>query len=96
MTEYEHVVQMLQPMLQHATANGLWLKSIHGDICVSPDEMRKKHANNELCWGPNNWELINPKDLIINIPERLEALEEELSIHNEDIIKRMGSRWNLK
>ena len=96
MTEREIAIQALQPMLYHAQTNNLWLKRIHDGECFSPMEISAKHNNNELCWGPLHWELINPQTLIINVPAKLKEIEEKLSKHNEDLIVRMGSKWNLK
>jgi hypothetical protein len=95
-TEREAAIQALQPMLHHATINGLWLKRSNDGMCFSPAEIHQKNNNNELCWGPLHWELINPQTLIINVPAKLKEIEEKLSKHNEDIIQRMGSKWNLR
>lgn len=58
----EEILKNLEPMFKRAKKEGKWFHSYIQDIIFSPKELREDQANGKYIWGPDNWELVNPKE----------------------------------
>ena len=61
------ILDSLQPMFEEARDRGLFFfhGGFHaGPIWYSPDELAELHGQGKLIWGPVNWELRAPSELV--------------------------------
>lgn len=84
----QRIIDSLEPLFQRAREKGLWFRSNYQGFHFSPKEFRERLAKGECCWGPVNWELIDPNTLLKD--EALEA--KKVREHNVEIRKRMYDR----
>ena len=54
------VLFSMEPLLERARISHKWLASRYHGIAFSPRELRDMMSRDRMCWGPNNWELIDP------------------------------------
>lgn len=80
------ILESLEPLFREATAKKLWFRCHYQGIIFTPQELRKEHAQQKFCWGPVNWELIDPKKLLKDEEKELAAIRR----HNDEIKQRMG------
>lgn len=61
-----NILESLEPLFKEAAEDGLWFyyQGIAGLMIFSPKELKAKHAEGKMIWGPSNWRLVDPsKDL---------------------------------
>lgn len=74
----DEILKNLEPLFTEAIANGKWFWNRYSDSWFSPDEMRYQHSQGKFIWGPANWELRNPEELVNRIIEKISRLQLEL------------------
>ena len=60
MTEKELVLSTLNPLIEKAEKEGMWLVSKYQSIWFSPKELREQNAKGSYLWGAVNWVLDDP------------------------------------
>ena len=83
----EEVIALLEPLIARAESEGKWLRHTYygDDVCMSPKEFRASIAEGRFIHGPVNWELIDPKSLLVDIDKEVEKMK----LHNERIWDRI-------
>lgn len=76
----------LQELYEEAKAKNLWFRSNYQGIWFSPDELKAENQCGNFRWGPVNWELRDPRDLLKDIPRIVAEAEK----HNAEILRRIG------
>jgi hypothetical protein len=68
----------LKELYDEAKQKGLWFYCYYQCMWFSPDELAKKNENNQLRWGPVNWQLRDPNELLKEIEQRIRSEKEKL------------------
>ena len=76
----------LEELILKAEREGLWLESTYQRIAFSPYELRQANSDGRFRWGPCNWDLIDPRKLLINEETELQRIR----AHNNEIRKRIS------
>lgn len=76
----------MKELIEQAEREGKWLQSIYQCINFSPAELRKAQSEGRFCWGPVNWRLIDPHELLRDTAKEMSAIQK----HNDDIVRRMS------
>ena len=85
MSDKRAILDSLEPLFTEAKAKGLFFRSNYQGFLLSPDELRKEHANGRLIWGPVNWELVDPRTKSEELKEKIKSAENELANWNRKI-----------
>lgn len=64
MDEKAEILRQLQPLFEQARREGKWFHTFYQDIWLSPDELEAAHKKGRFLWGPCNWTLRDPKELV--------------------------------
>jgi hypothetical protein len=76
----EDIIELMKPMIAEARAKGFWLCSTYQRLWFSPDQLELVMSAGKFCWGPANWQILNPidrlKEFDILISEGEKAREE--------------------
>ena len=67
----QQILSDMEPIIKSAEESGLWLFCQYQQLWFSPSELRKEHANGRFIWGPVNWEVRSPLDLLESAKTRL-------------------------
>lgn len=85
-TKTADILNSLEPLFETAKRKKLWFHCNYQDLWFSPQELRENHAEGRFIWGPQNWTLRNPQELINQIKTeikgnevRLEQLQKRIS-----------------
>lgn len=70
------ILKSLEPLFREARAKGLWFYCTYQQLWFSPDELAKEHAKGTFIWGPVNWMLRNPKELLTQLEGEIRAAQE--------------------
>ena len=73
MSEHDDILQSLEPLFRKAERECLWFRSPYQDLWFSPAELRANQANGRFIWGPENWELRDPIELVIQAARELQS-----------------------
>lgn len=79
----------MEEILQEAEKGGLWLHCFYGDLWFSPAELRKAQSEGRFCWGPVNWTLRRPEELLARKRQELSSMTNAL-MELEERINREG------
>lgn len=82
------ILQRLEPLFQEANREKKWFASTYQGMIFSPKELRKHHKNGELIWGPSNWTLVAPPNLIDT-----EAALQKIREDNRKLADRIADGW---
>jgi hypothetical protein len=82
--EYE---KLMQPLFEEARRTGLWFHCSYQDLWFSPDELRSEHAKGSFRWGPSNWTLRDPKEMLVSAKKELERSAERFADLTERLRK---------
>lgn len=80
-----NVRESLDSLIRQAEVEGKWLRCSYQGITFSPKELRAENAQGKFCWGPQNWLLFDPEELMQNVEE----LANQARKYNDDIRRRM-------
>lgn len=75
----------LDDLINKAEREGKWLISNYQGIQLTPNELRAYNRRGELCWGPVNWTLFDPKTLLKDEAAELARVRK----HNDSINERI-------
>lgn len=76
----EEVKEMLEPLIQQAEREGMWLYHngiATGEFWFSPTQLRAENEKGHFLWGPVNWQLRDPWDKIKMLDQRISELMQE-------------------
>lgn len=73
------IIESLEPLFKEAAENGKWFYSPYQGMWFSPQELRKEHSSGRLCWGPSNWMLRDPGEMIAGIADEIKRLNTRLT-----------------
>jgi hypothetical protein len=76
--ERASILQSLEPLFTKAEREGLWFFCTYHDLWFSPAELRAAHKQGKFLWGPVNWHLRPPSELIKRAEEELESAQTHL------------------
>ena len=79
------VVELMEPLLREAEARWLWLYCSYQDMWFSPRRLREQHAKGYFRFGPVNWELRDPKDLLASCEKDLHKAQLYIESVREEI-----------
>lgn len=85
-TERNEILEGLAALIDHAEHAGKWLHCSYQDLWFSPTELRAANAEGRMLWGPANWTLRDPSELIEQACNRVEIAKRE----HEAIVRRVG------
>ncbi len=71
------ILMSLGTLYQDAEENDLWFyhhSSDEGEVWCSPEYLRLMQSKGELIWGPEHWELRNPRGYLSNLKLNAEKL----------------------
>ena len=86
----DEIIKSLQPMFDRARKEHLWFHCSYDDIWLTPDELAGLHKEGRLIWGPDNWELRDPQELIDQKERLIKTTQESI----RDIQRRAyGDEW---
>ncbi|WP_419902449.1 hypothetical protein [Kiloniella sp.] len=74
------ILMSLKALYKDADENNLWFyhqSSGEGEVWCSPQYLRLKQSKGELIWGPEHWELRNPKGYLNNLKHNAESMVDE-------------------
>lgn len=80
------IIESMKPVIEEARRQRKWLLSTYHDIWLTPDELEKHQEAGSFCWGPPNWQLRDPHDLL----ERANGKVIEAQRHAAHILKRIA------
>jgi hypothetical protein len=72
------ILLSLQPMFDEALKSGKWFNSHYQDMWFSPKELSEYHAKGQLIWGPVNWTLRDPAELVREAEDRVISAQQNL------------------
>lgn len=78
MSEKEKILQSLEPLFERAKRNKLWFHCGYQDLWFSPQELRAEQANGRFIWGPVNWNLRSPYELINELKTEIKKSEQTI------------------
>lgn len=87
------IIESLAPMFAEAREKGLWFYSSYVDQWFSPDELSKEHADSCFVWGPNNWRLLDPLTGLIELTDKIVALQSKHNEFAQRILKNMPAKF---
>ena len=92
----ESAIRMsLAALYRDAEKNDLWFfhhSNDEGEVWCSPEYLRLKQSQGELIWGPEHWELRNPKGYLSSL-----KLKAEKTIHEyNQMAERLKMETRLK
>ncbi len=61
------ILKMLAPLLEEARQKGLWFYSPYQGLWFSPDELESLQKEGRFRWGPDNWELRDPRENLAHL-----------------------------
>lgn len=64
-------------LIEEARANGKWLHCAYQDLWFSPDELDAANRNGKFRWGPANWSLRDPQEMVAAADRRATNAKEE-------------------
>lgn len=88
MIRREEILASLEPLFKDAREKKKWFLSTYQAMTFSPVELRTKHANGELIWGPVNWTLVSPPKFLNPQDEYDKAVR-----YNADLKLRIDGGW---
>lgn len=65
----------LEPLLQQAEAEHKWLWCVYQDLWFSPAGLRAAHLKGKFRWGPANWKLRSPREMLDEAKARADAAQ---------------------
>jgi hypothetical protein len=84
----EDILKMLEPLFIQANKEKKWFYCGYQGMCFSPKELREKHKNGELIWGPVNWKLIEPPRF-----KDIDAEIKKMRDENYELANRIATGW---
>jgi hypothetical protein len=85
------ILESLKPLFEKAEKEGLWFKSGYQQLLFSPVELKKLHKEGRYIWGPINWALIDPGDLLDKVYNEIIKKVEE---HRNLFVRIIKSKTN--
>ena len=73
------ILQSLEPLFQQAEAEKKWFYCAYQDMWISPKDLRQSHSQGRLIWGPVNWALRDPSELLELHRKRTLDAQQELA-----------------
>jgi hypothetical protein len=80
MYEKEQIINSLKPLFKEAIKKKLWFYSNYQGFWISPKELKKQNDNGGFIWGPNNWQLRDPKEKTEELLMEIKDAKQELKI----------------
>lgn len=65
-------------LIRDAERRGLWLRSPYQNLWFSPQELRDQNAKGSFCWGPLNFELRDPQEMVRALEREIEGKKQAL------------------
>ena len=78
----------LLPLIEQAEREGKWLREKIDHTTFTPSELREKNDNGYFRWGPENWVLDDPQEILESIDRQIAKLEQK----KQSVIERMNRR----
>ena len=78
MSQKEEILRGLAPLFAEAKEKGLWFKGLvfgHNELKFFPKELREYHKKGKYIWDVENWELIDPQDILASLSEDIYQAE---------------------
>lgn len=72
------IISSLEPLFREANKTGKWFFSPYQAMWFSPRELRDAHARGRFVWGPVNWQLRDPRELLTDAEKSLKDAEVRL------------------
>ena len=66
------VYEPLRPLIAQARAEGKWLRCSYQDLWFSPDQLEADNRDGRFRWGPQNWTLHDPQELLRRADETVD------------------------
>jgi hypothetical protein len=66
------ILRSLNPLIDQAEADGLWLHCAYQDLWFSPQELRDLNAKDQFLWGSVNW---TPRPPSVHLAQLKQALK---------------------
>lgn len=73
----EEIRKSLQPLMQEARDKGFWMHCPYSNIWMTPDELDVEHDSYRLLWGPVNWQVKDPQELVDTLDQKILNVEAE-------------------
>jgi hypothetical protein len=80
------ILESLEPLFCDARSKGLIFRSKYQGLLFTPDELEEEHRAGKFIWGPANWDLVDPQDIIDSKVDNIVKAAEELKTFK----KRLG------
>ena len=80
----------MAPLFKEAEEKGLWFYTSYQALWFSPSELKAEHAKGSFKWGPDNWKLRDPKEMIKAIDSRRRQLNKD----KKAILERIENEQN--
>jgi hypothetical protein len=81
----QETLASLEPLFEMAEKEGLWFHNKCQNLWLSPKMLREQCSRGSYIWGPQNWTLKDPNELIesleiqiIKINKRIEDIRQEI------------------
>jgi hypothetical protein len=75
----EEVLESLKPLMREAKITGEWFYSNYQDMWFSPKELENMWEEGRFIWGPANWKLRDPQELIMAKCTQFNALDKGIA-----------------
>lgn len=75
-----NVRALLEPLILQAEREGKWLQSNYQGFWMSPKELREANAKGRFLWGPVNWSLRDPSDMVREAERQVEEAKVRLEV----------------
>lgn len=70
--------EQVEKLIREAEEKGLWLFCGYQDLWFSPAELRKAQSDGRFRWGPDNWRLRDPREMVTAAEYKVRAAQEHL------------------
>lgn len=71
------IIADMEPLIAEAKNKRWWFKSHYQDIWFSPDELRAAMQEGRFVWGPTNWSMSDPRNMLSELQRRIVDLNAE-------------------
>lgn len=75
----------MAPLFKDAEERGLWFYTSYQALWFSPSELKAEHAKGSFRWGPDNWKLRDPMEMV----KAIDAQRRQLNKDKKEILKRI-------
>lgn len=70
---------LMAPLFKEAREKGLWFYTNYQGMWFAPCELEAEHAAGRLRWGPDNWKLRDPQEMIKAMKAKRKQIKKDIA-----------------